>query len=54
MISDTGIADFQKDGAIVLRGVFNSWIDEMITGIDRNMAHPGKYASENDVDEDVG
>lgn len=51
MISDTGIADFQKDGAIVLRGVFNSWIDEMITGIDRNMAHPGKYASENDVDE---
>ncbi|QIE55328.1 phytanoyl-CoA dioxygenase [Pikeienuella piscinae] len=45
------IERFQEDGAICLRGVFADWVDVMAAGIDRNMAEPGEYASENAVTE---
>jgi len=45
------IADFQRDGAVVVRGVFTDWVDRMAEGIAQNMGEPGPYASENDVDE---
>ena len=51
MISQEEIASFQRDGVVVLRGVFDGWVDEMAAGIDRNMADPGPYASENSVSE---
>lgn len=51
MISEKDIEDFQRDGAIVLRGVFADWVDVMAAGIARNMAEPGPYASENAVTE---
>ena len=43
------IADFQHDGAIVLRGVFADWVDVMAEGVAQNMAEPSEYASENQV-----
>lgn len=49
MMSDQQIAAFQSDGAIVVRGVFQPWLDLMAEGIAFNMANPGPYASENDV-----
>lgn len=51
MISDAQIADFKRDGAVMLRGVFTDWVDTIAAGIERNMADPGPYASENDVSE---
>jgi len=51
MMTDGEIAAFQRDGAVVVRGIFVDWVDEMARGVAENMAHPGQYASENDVSE---
>ena len=45
------IADFQRDGAVVIRGVFADWVDVMAQGVAQNMAEPSEYASENAVSE---
>ena len=51
MITENQIDDFQRDGAVVVRGVFADWIDRMAEGVAENMEAPGEYASENDVSE---
>ena len=51
MITTEQVADFQRDGAVVVRGVFADWVDVMAAGIAANMAEPGPYASENAVTE---
>jgi len=51
MISQDDIQVYQRDGAIVVRGVFKAWVDRMAEGVDQNMKDPGTYASENDVSE---
>jgi ectoine hydroxylase-related dioxygenase (phytanoyl-CoA dioxygenase family) len=51
MISEAQIADFQRDGAVVVRGVLADWVEVMAEGVARNMAEPGPYASENSVSE---
>jgi len=51
MMTPDQIADFQRDGAVVVRGVFADWVDLMAEGIAQNMAEPGEYASENAVSE---
>ncbi|WP_219928733.1 phytanoyl-CoA dioxygenase family protein [Aliiroseovarius pelagivivens] len=51
MITKQHIEDFQRDGVVVIRGAFTDWIDTMIAGVDRNMADPSQYASENAVTE---
>lgn len=43
------IEAFQRDGAIVVRGVFKDWVDTMAEGVAQNVAEPGEYASENAV-----
>lgn len=50
-ITEADIEAYQRDGATVLRGVFTDWIDVIRAGIDRNMANPSEYASENAVTE---
>lgn len=45
------VDDFQRDGAVVVRGVLADWVDTMTQGVARNMADPGEYASENAVSE---
>lgn len=51
MLTPDQISDFQRDGAIVVRGLMRDWVDVMAKGIDQNMADPGEYASENHVSE---
>ncbi len=51
MISSAQIAAFQRDGAVMLPGIFRDWIDTIAAGIARNMEAPGSYASENAVTE---
>jgi ectoine hydroxylase-related dioxygenase (phytanoyl-CoA dioxygenase family) len=45
-LSETAIADYRRDGAVCLRGVFKDWVDTIAAGIDRNMREPSPYASE--------
>jgi len=51
MISKGQIESFQRDGAIVVRGVFAEWVTTMAEGVGQNIAEPGEYASENAVTE---
>lgn len=51
MMTEDEIAAFQRDGAVVVRGVFDGWVDVMAQGVADNMATPGRYASENAVTE---
>lgn len=54
MITSSDIADFQLDGAVVVRGVFSDWLDVIGQGISINLSHPGEFASENEVGEGEG
>jgi ectoine hydroxylase-related dioxygenase (phytanoyl-CoA dioxygenase family) len=38
---------YQRDGALLLRGVFADWIDTLRDGCASNMAAPGPYGAEN-------
>ncbi len=46
MVSEQDIADYRRDGAVCLRGVFSDWVATIAAGIERNMREPGPYASE--------
>lgn len=51
MITKQQIETFQRDGAVMLPGILSDWVDDIQAGIQRNMAEPGEYASENAVSE---
>lgn len=42
-ISNGDIAEFNRHGVVVIRNVFNDWIEPLRLGVDRNIAHPGPY-----------
>ena len=43
VFSDAVRADFARDGAVCLRGLFADWVEPIRAGIDRNMASPGSF-----------
>lgn len=47
LVSTDMIADFERDGAVCLRGAFRDWVDVLADGVERNMREPGPYAAEN-------
>jgi len=49
MITKKMIDDFTRDGAVLVPGLLADWLDAIRKGIDKNMAEPGPYASENAV-----
>ncbi|OED44749.1 phytanoyl-CoA dioxygenase [Chromatiales bacterium (ex Bugula neritina AB1)] len=42
-LSDDTVNDFNRDGAVVLRGVFTDWIEPLQSGVEQNMADPGEF-----------
>ena len=46
-VSDSDIATYQRDGVVLIKGLFKDYIDLIRSGIDRNMREPGTYAAEN-------
>jgi hypothetical protein len=46
-ISDRQVEDYGRDGAVVLRGAFVDWVEPLRSGVESNMASPGRYGSEN-------
>lgn len=40
------LADYRRDGVILLRGVFTDWIELLRRGVERNMEKPGPFGRE--------
>jgi ectoine hydroxylase-related dioxygenase (phytanoyl-CoA dioxygenase family) len=47
LISQDHIDAYRLDGAVLVKGLFGDWVDTLSAGVERNMAEPGPYASEN-------
>jgi len=41
------IDTFQRDGVVLIKGLFADHVETLRAGIERNMAEPGPYAAEN-------
>lgn len=54
MIEQQQIDAFQRDGAVLLKGLLKDWVDVIRVGIEKNMADPGIYAAENTTENDKG
>lgn len=48
-ITDDQVDAFERDGAVLIPGLFTAWVDTICDGIDRNIAEPGPSAAENTV-----
>ena len=46
VLNESLVEDFQRDGVVVLRGVFNDWIDSLRQGVEFNMNNPGPFGRE--------
>ncbi|WP_370163044.1 phytanoyl-CoA dioxygenase family protein [Limimaricola soesokkakensis] len=47
LITQTHIDSFQRDGVVLIRGLFADHVEVLRDGVARNMAEPGEYAAEN-------
>ncbi|QTN36896.1 phytanoyl-CoA dioxygenase family protein [Cognatishimia activa] len=47
LLSQDHIDAFQRDGVVLIKGMFADHVETLRAGIDRNMAEPGPYAAEN-------
>ncbi|RUX60629.1 phytanoyl-CoA dioxygenase, partial [Mesorhizobium sp. M7A.F.Ca.CA.002.09.1.1] len=45
-IGASTIADYQRDGAVCIRGAFKGWVDTIAAGIERNMQNRSATASD--------
>ena len=46
-ITQDMITAYQRDGAVLIKGLWADWVDTLRAGIDRNIADPSEYAAEN-------
>jgi ectoine hydroxylase-related dioxygenase (phytanoyl-CoA dioxygenase family) len=54
MISEDMISDYQRDGAVLVPGLFRPFVDTLRAGVERNLHEPGTYAAENLKEGDTG
>lgn len=54
LITPEDIATYQRDGVVLIRGLFADHVDTLRKGVARNMETPGPYASENKKDGETG
>lgn len=47
LLTQNCIDTYNTDGVVLIKGLFSSYIETLRVGIERNMAAPGPYASEN-------
>jgi ectoine hydroxylase-related dioxygenase (phytanoyl-CoA dioxygenase family) len=48
MLSEDQVEAFQRDGAVLIKGLFKDQVDLLRAGVAANMAQPGPYASNNE------
>ncbi|MGB0865968.1 MAG: phytanoyl-CoA dioxygenase family protein [Granulosicoccaceae bacterium] len=46
-VDQSTVEAFQRDGVVLIKGLFANWVETIREGIDINMAQPGPYAAEN-------
>ena len=46
-VTDQMVGDFQRDGVVLVKGLWKDWVEVLRAGVERNMAEPGPYAAEN-------
>ena len=46
-VTDQMVEDFQRDGVVLIKGLWADWVDDLRAGVARNMDAPGPYAAEN-------
>ncbi len=54
LLTQAHIDDFQRDGVVLIKGLFADHVDTIRAGIERNMTDPGPYAAENLKDGEAG
>lgn len=54
LISQQDVETYQREGVVLIRGLFADHVDVLRAGIAANMADPGPYASENRRDGETG
>ncbi len=47
LLTEADIETYQRDGVVIIRGLWRDQVDTLRAGIERNMAEPGPYAAEN-------
>ncbi|TMV68284.1 phytanoyl-CoA dioxygenase, partial [Thioclava sp. BHET1] len=47
LVTPEDVVTFQRDGVVLIRGLFRDHVETIRRGIDTNMAEPGPYAAEN-------
>ncbi len=47
LLNSSDIEAFQRNGVVLVKGLFADYVDELRAGIARNMKDPGPYAAEN-------
>ena len=47
VITDEMIETYQRDGVVLIKGLWVDWVEELRAGVARNMAEPGPYGAEN-------
>ena len=47
LVTQSMIDDFQRDGVVLVPGLFADQVDVLRAGVERNMNEPGPYAAEN-------
>ncbi len=43
MVTEAQVASFEKDGVVLIKGVFKDWVKTLRKGIDNNMQSPGPF-----------
>lgn len=54
LVTQAQIDAFQRDGAVLIRGLFADWVEPLREGIARNLAEPGPYGAENTTAGEAG
>jgi len=54
VIHQPAVADYARDGAVLIKGLFAPFLGQLREGVERNMAEPGPYAAENLKPGDTG
>lgn len=53
-VTQNDIDTFQREGVVLVKGLFADHLDDLRDGVARNMAQPGPYASNNDKPGETG
>ena len=47
LVSQADIDAFQRDGVVLIKGLFRDYVELLCEGVERNLRDPGPYAAEN-------